>query len=115
MANLNEAFNLQYAGNKYPYPIDDDNKVMDSDLMNNQNVVGNNFYPYQAAFNRIKQTNPKYDNINRSTNKPMCGYECANCHKSIAVHMAMQEEHPHQYIKGKFRTLEQEEYETFIQ
>ena len=94
MANLNECFNLNYAGRNYDNPT---NKKVnyDSDLMNNRNVINNNFMPLHTAFDRIKVSNDKYDNITRSTNKSICGFECQVCHKSVGYHMAIQEQYPH--------------------
>lgn len=106
MANLNEAFNLNYSGKNYRLPQENNNRVVEEEL---SNTINNPFMTYQNAFNRVKVSNQKYDNITRSTNKPIYGYECQICQRSVGIHMALQDRYPHEFIRGKFRPLSEEE------
>ena len=123
MADLNKAFNTLYSGRTYDtkqvvndLDFNDINYsgkkiVGNQDLMNNQNVVSN-FMPYHTAFERIKVSNSRYDNLTRYTDKPTYGYECLDCGKPIGYHLSLP--NCHEFIKGKFRPLLEEETGAYV-
>lgn len=93
MANLNEAFKLQYQGKtREYYPIQTDDKEL------------------SAYFARVKVSDPKYDTMPKRSNKnPTYGYECKVCRGSVGYHMSIQNKYPHDFEKGNFRQLSEEE------
>ena len=102
MANLNEAYKLQYNGRPVNLP----------ELKPPTNEeYGSKYASYNgSAFARVKTSNPKYDNmVNRYNKNPTFGYECTKCHKSVGYHMKIQDKYPHDFVKGEFRKLEMEE------
>lgn len=107
MANLNEAFNLQ----KNPK-----NKIVNDQLnksvKNNKreqyyykNNINMKFTKFDDAFDRIKISNPKYDNISRYDTKPIFGYICKICNGPVGYHISIQENLPHDFIKDEYREL----------
>lgn len=102
MANLNEAFNLNYTPqnkcNAQP------NLYKSTDMFyNKQNVVGLPFSGVENAFDRIKISNSKYDTMTRNYNKHMFGYICQICQGHVQYHMDIQNKYPHDFLKGPFK------------
>jgi len=119
MADLNQAFNLNYNGRNLDNYMNDLNKkikVIDPDLAHNSNIIGTNFSPYHAAFDRVKVSNQRYDNITRISDKPTYGYECQLCGKCIGYHLSLEDPDSvdHDFVKGKFRPLTIQETGAFV-
>ena len=89
MADLKDAFNYLYKGRPYK-PILNQNQSLDK------------------YFERVKITNSKYDNMPKNKNSTYA-FECKTCHKPAGIHMKMQKIHPHEFIQGQFRKLNDEE------
>ena len=89
MSNINEAFNLP--------------------SQNNDNYIGyfnENLTLVKNSNTRVKVTNPSYDNLPRQkNNKFTYGYICNICNGHINYHMSIQNQKPHNFIKGNFRKL----------
>ncbi|QKF94023.1 hypothetical protein QKU48_gp0565 [Fadolivirus algeromassiliense] len=105
MANLNEAYNLQFGNGKCK---PNDTKCLTNnefDLISRPNVTNNKFTLVNDAFNRVKVSNQKYDDIDRQTNKPFYGFVCKECNGCVGYHMSIQGKHPHEFIKGEYRKL----------
>ena len=115
MANLNEAFstwkepsNNNYMNkllNKIP-KYDDENKI-------SPNSVGNKFMHLSDTENRVKVSNEKYDKIIRG-DRTMYGYICADCNGCVGYHTSIQDNDPHEFIRGEYRKLLSYENGPFI-
>lgn len=110
MANLDEAFNLQYNPRTVNLPQLNKPKY---DKYENTDAV---YAEYNGnAFQRVKVSDPKYDDMRPRCNKnPTYGYECNSCHGSVGYHMKIQKKYPHDFEKGKFRQLTEEESGTLL-
>lgn len=114
MADLNQAFNLSYTGKNYDNYMEElHKKIVEPDLAHNSNIIGTNFSPYHAAFDRVKVSNQRYDNITRISDKPTYGYECKLCKQCIGYHLSL-EDSDHDFVKGQFRPLTQQELGAFV-
>ena len=89
MANINKAFKLHN----------------DPDIINSPNCINNNFVSLDCAFDRIKTSNTKYDDITRFDKTATYGYICQLCNGTVGYHMAIQNKYPHDFIKGNYVKL----------
>ena len=109
MANISDAFNKYPETNKSIYDgymnklinkIDNDS----NDNISYKNSLNNKFTNIDNAFDRVKISNDKYDNIIRH-NKSIYGYICTVCNGPIGFHLSIQNKNPHQFIRGSYRKL----------
>ena len=108
MANLNEAFNLNYSPRNTCRIPQNLNPSKDM-FYNKQNVIGLPFCGIDNAFDRVKISNSKYDTMTRDYNKHMYGYVCQICRGPVNYHMMIQDKYPHDFIKGEYRPLTKNE------
>lgn len=108
MANFNDAFKPQFGfGNIRKYnDADYTAKNKEFDYTRSTNTINNNFTVVDNAFARVKVSNPKYDNITRQSNKPFYGTTCKLCGGCVGYHISIQEEEPHDFVKGEYRKLD---------
>jgi hypothetical protein len=118
MAQLNEAFNT-YKQPKKCFMDELIKKIPTnepSEIMYSKNSINNQFMDINNAFDRVKMSNTKYDDIIR-TNKSVYGYICQVCNGCMSYHLYVQNKDPHDFIKGEYRALSQQEqipyYEEF--
>lgn len=109
MANLNEAFYLQFGNGRCKANDLKCKQNNEFDLISRPNVINNKFTQVNTAFDRVKITNQKYDDINRQTNKPFYGYTCQECDGCVGYHMSIQTKYPHEFVKGEYRKLSADE------
>ena len=110
MANLNEAFNTYKQPNTIPYDTYMDNlikKIPNEESYDDiflPNSLNQNFTNVNSAFDRVKVSNIKYDQIER-TDKPLYGYKCKICNGSMGYHLSIQNANPHDFIRGNYVSL----------
>ena len=112
MANLNEAFNLNYQPKcKLDGYMDGMKKKINQndDYLNNQNIIGNRYCNVDSAYDRVKVSNEKYDQITHDTFKPFYGFICRECGGPINYHWKIQAEFPHDFVRGEYRRLNKDE------
>lgn len=112
MANFDEAFKLNYQPKcKYENYMDNMKKKINQDdtYLNNQNIIPGNFCNIDLAYDRVKVSNQKYDQITSDFNKPFYGYICKECHGPINYHWKIQQQFPHDFIRGEYRKLNKDE------
>ena len=112
MANLNEAFNLNYQPKckLQNYMNNMKKNIYEDDIaLTNQNIISNNFCNINNAYDRVKVSNEKYDNITYDFNKPTYGYICKECNGPINYHVRIQNKFPHDFIRGEYRRLNKDE------
>lgn len=108
MANLDEAFNLNYTPKcKFDGYMDKIKKKINHEdqYLNNQNIIGNRYCNIDSAYDRVKVSNDKYDHITHETYKPVYGYICQDCGGPINYHWKIQTEFPHDFVRGEYRKL----------
>lgn len=109
MANINDAFRLQFGNGKCKMNNIEQKTNNDFDLISRPNVTNNRFSLVNNAFDRVKISNDKYDEINRQTNKSFYGFTCEECGGCVGYHMSIQTKYPHPFAKGEYRKLTKEE------
>jgi hypothetical protein len=107
MASLEEAFNTyknQNSSNDYMAKLL--NKIpRHEESKYSSNSINHGFMSIGDTENRVKMSNSKYDKIIRG-DRSIYGFVCKDCGGCLNYHMTIQNKFPHEFIKGKYKRLE---------
>ena len=79
------------------------------DIPYSPNSINNRYANIDNAFDRVKISNIKYDQIVR-TDKPIYGYKCQLCNGSMGYHLSVQNRDPHDFIRSEYTLLSSQEH-----